>query len=109
MAVHAADVATLTRSLIEVVTHMAQHCGGPESVSGMLSTLRMIEPPSLATAGAPGAFTPVESLPANLAAMTGVPAAPETAWTEGQHVVLRDASKAYWDGNAWAAGEAPAP
>ncbi|HEX5016003.1 MAG TPA: hypothetical protein VFX15_00280 [Actinomycetes bacterium] len=61
-----------------------------------------------ATAGTPGAFTPEGAVaPANLAAMTGIVANPNTAWTIGEHVVLGDASHAYWDGAAWAAGEAP--
>ena len=56
----------------------------------------------------PGVFTPLgASPPANLAAMTGLTAAPNTAWTSGQHVVLGDGSKASWNGTAWVAG-APA-
>jgi hypothetical protein len=61
-----------------------------------------------ATAGSPGSFTPDGSLaPANLAAMASVIATPTTAWTSGQYVTLGDASKAYWDGDSWAAGQAP--
>jgi hypothetical protein len=61
-----------------------------------------------ATAGAPGTFTPDGSLvPANLAAMANVIATPTTAWTTGQYVTLGDATKAYWDGDSWAAGQAP--
>jgi hypothetical protein len=64
-----------------------------------------------ATAGTPGTFTPPGSaVPADLAEMTAAPAvvaSPTTAWTTGQHVVLGDATQAYWDGAAWAAG-APA-
>lgn len=67
--------------------------------------------PSVATgadAGAPGTFTPEGShTPADLAALDGVTANPETAWTTGQHVVLGDTSTAYWDGTAWVAGTAP--
>jgi hypothetical protein len=44
--------------------------------------------------------------PANLAAMADVIATPTSAWTTGQHVVLGDASKAYWNGTAWVAGQA---
>ena len=61
-----------------------------------------------ATAGSPGTFTPSGAdVPADLAAMTGIVASPATAWTTGQHVVLDDASQAYWDGAAWVAGVAP--
>ncbi|QJD50662.1 major tail protein [Streptomyces phage Issmi] len=61
-----------------------------------------------ATAGAPGSFTPDGSVtPANLAAMASVIATPTSAWTTGQYVTLGDASKAYWDGDSWMAGQAP--
>ncbi|MFI5861811.1 hypothetical protein [Streptomyces sp. NPDC051546] len=60
-----------------------------------------------ATAGSPGSFTPDGAVvPANLAAMAGVTAAPTTKWTTGQHLVLGDASKAYWNATAWVAGTA---
>jgi hypothetical protein len=63
-----------------------------------------------ATAGSPGTFTPGgSSTPANLAAMSAAPAvtaSPSGAWTTGQHVVMGDANKAYWNGTAWAAGQA---
>ncbi|MEU9044103.1 hypothetical protein AB0D63_20850 [Kitasatospora sp. NPDC048343] len=65
-------------------------------------------PATGATAGTPGGFTPTGAItPANLAAMSGVVANPATAWTTGKHVLLGDASKAYWNGTAWAAGQAP--
>jgi hypothetical protein len=61
-----------------------------------------------ATAGSPGSFTPGGSTtPANLAAMTGLTASPATAWTTGQHVILGDASHAYWNSTTWVAGNAP--
>ncbi|WP_371671227.1 hypothetical protein OG985_28570 [Streptomyces sp. NBC_00289] len=60
-----------------------------------------------ATAGSPGTFTPSGSdVPDNLGAMVGVIATPATAWTTGQHVLLGDATKAYWNGTAWVAGQA---
>ncbi|MGW0861296.1 phage tail tube protein [Streptomyces sp. NPDC002611] len=60
-----------------------------------------------ATAGSPGSFSPEGSTaPANLAGMADVIATPTSAWTTGQHVVLGDASKAYWNGTAWVAGQA---
>lgn len=64
-----------------------------------------------ATAGTPGTFTPSGSAaPASFAGLTGaappIVASPATAWTTGQHVLLGDASKAYWNGSAWTAGQA---
>jgi hypothetical protein len=70
------------------------------------------EPPPVAatgaTAGTPGTWTPAGATPpADFAAIGSITATPQTAWTTGQHVVLGDASHAYWDGAAWVAGEAP--
>ncbi|WP_217129370.1 hypothetical protein [Streptomyces sp. AC558_RSS880] len=60
-----------------------------------------------ASAGTPGAFSPDGAVaPANLAGLAGVIATPTSAWTTGQHVVLGDGSKAYWNGTAWVAGQA---
>lgn len=60
-----------------------------------------------ATAGTPGTFTPSGATPpANLAAMGSVVANPATAWTTGQHVILGDASHAFWDSDSWEVGEA---
>ncbi|MGW1558314.1 phage tail tube protein [Streptomyces sp. NPDC002144] len=60
-----------------------------------------------ASAGTPGSFTPDgATTPANLAGMSSVIATPTTAWTTGQHVILGDGSKAYWNGTAWVAGQA---
>ena len=65
------------------------------------------DPATGATAGTPGTFTPAGStIPADLAAMTGVIATPDTAWTTGQSVVLGDASDASWNGTDWVAGPA---
>lgn len=64
-------------------------------------------PATGATAGTPGSTTPAQSYaPANLAGLTGVTASPNTAWTSGQHVVLRDGTVAHWTGTVWAAGPA---
>jgi hypothetical protein len=61
-----------------------------------------------ATAGVPGSFTPSGATPpANLAAMTGIVASPASAWVAGQYVLLSDTSHAWWNGTAWAAGDAP--
>lgn len=62
-----------------------------------------------ATAGTPGTTTPANSYaPADFAALSSDPltANPNTAWTTGQHIVLRDGSTAHWDGAAWVAGAA---
>ena len=68
------------------------------------------------TAGEPGAYVPPTATPpTNLTALKANAIigdsgtnAPGAAWTEGQYIVLGDASDAYWDGSAWVAGEAPA-
>jgi hypothetical protein len=63
-----------------------------------------------ATAGTPGSFTPPGSrVPEDLAELqaASIVAAPTTAWTVGQRVVLDDASTAHWDGDSYAAGNAP--
>ncbi|MEV3858479.1 hypothetical protein AB0J38_29715 [Streptomyces sp. NPDC050095] len=60
-----------------------------------------------ASAGTPGAFSPDGAVPPdNLAALASVIATPTSAWTTGQHVLLGDDSKAFWNGTAWAAGQA---
>ena len=58
-----------------------------------------------AIAGIPGSFNGAPA--ANIAAMTTIVATPTTAWADGQHVVLANATTAYWKGTAWAAGMAP--
>jgi hypothetical protein len=80
-------------------------------------------PPSLlpyatgATAGIPGAFTPVGSIvpvdPASLAQASplAVIANPVTPWTVGQYVQTGTsgaAGRASWSGTAWVSGAAPA-
>jgi hypothetical protein len=58
-------------------------------------------------AGMPGWFTPSgATTPANLAALTGLTAAPATAWTPGQYVITADLLAAHWSGSAWVAGKA---
>jgi hypothetical protein len=60
-----------------------------------------------ATAGMPGFFTPSgATVPGNLAALTGITAAPATAWTTGQYVITADLLANHWSGSAWAAGKA---
>jgi hypothetical protein len=60
-----------------------------------------------ATAGAPGFYTPQgATVPATLAALTGITASPATAWTVGQYVITADLLAAHWSGSAWVAGKA---
>ena len=62
-----------------------------------------------ATAGDPGTLTPAGCVrPADKTAMSGVTASPATLWTVGQHVLIYDDEKVYWDSNSWEDGEAPA-
>jgi len=69
-------------------------------------------PPTGATAGTPGAWTPPGSTePSSVAEANALGLALGAAWTEGQYVVLANASSthAYWDGTHFVGGEAPAP
>lgn len=71
-------------------------------------------PPTTATAGTPGTWTPSASnRPDNLAALQAaapaIVASPTSAWTAGQSVVLEDGSEAHWTGTAWAAGPVAGP
>jgi hypothetical protein len=62
-----------------------------------------------ATAGTPGTFTPANSYgPLDLADLiaSSITATPNTAWTAGQFITLRDGSTANWSGTAWEAGVA---
>jgi hypothetical protein len=61
-----------------------------------------------AASGAPGYFTPSgAATPNNLAALTGITAAPATAWPSGSYVITKDMLASYWNGTAWTAGKAP--
>jgi hypothetical protein len=67
--------------------------------------------PTGATAGIPGAFTPLGATPpANLAALQGaspaIVASPATVWTTGQYVSLGTGT-AHWNGTAWTTGAKP--
>jgi hypothetical protein len=60
-----------------------------------------------ANAGSPGNYSPSgASVPANLAALSGITAAPATAWTTGQYVITADLLAAHWSSSAWVAGKA---
>jgi len=64
-----------------------------------------------ATAGTPGFWTPVGSVaPETFTELSNstIQAEPPAQWQNGQHVVLGDATQAYWDGNQWQVGAAPA-
>ena len=66
----------------------------------------------LAQAGTPGAFAGGAGL-IDAADITELRAEvqpfPTTdRWVDGQYIVLVDASEAYWDGNSWEVGRAPA-
>lgn len=74
-------------------------------------------PASGATAGIPGTWTPPgATVPTDVTNLingypTTVVADPATAWTVGQYVQTATAGaegRAYWDGEAWVAGTAPA-
>jgi hypothetical protein len=61
-----------------------------------------------ATAGAPGYFTPTgATVPANLAALTGLTASPTSTWAAGQYVITADLLANNWNGSAWVAGKHP--
>jgi hypothetical protein len=60
-----------------------------------------------AVSGAPGYFLPTgATVPANLAALTGLTASPTTAWATGQFVITADLLAAHWSSSAWVAGKA---
>jgi hypothetical protein len=63
-------------------------------------------PATTATAGIPGTWDGIR--PADFATLDAgaYTASPATAWTAGQHVILGDGSKAYWNGTDWVAGTA---
>lgn len=65
-------------------------------------------PATGATAGSPATLAPTNSYaPADMTEVDALTATPQTAWTTGQYVVLRDGTRAHWDGTAWVEGVAP--
>jgi hypothetical protein len=69
-------------------------------------------PATTADAGTPGTWGPAPAIrPYSfddlVAAQPPVVGNPSTVWTEGQYVVLGDGTEAYWNGTAWAEGDAP--
>jgi hypothetical protein len=72
-----------------------------------------VVPVTGATAGTPGAWVPANAhpLPASVAEANALGLSLGAAWTEGQYVVLANASSTHthWTGTAFASGNAPAP
>lgn len=64
-------------------------------------------PATAGVAGTPGTTNPTNSYaPASFATIGALTATPNTAWTAGQYIRLRDGSTAHWSGSAWVAGVA---
>src|SRR5262245_34764542 len=60
-----------------------------------------------ATAGTPGTWTPAGATPpATNQTLGGITASPTTPCTTVQYVACADNSHAYWNGTAWAVGQA---
>jgi hypothetical protein len=67
------------------------------------------------TQGSPGSFQPENAtLPDNVDDLNdddvvgvGGTSEPGTMWTSGEYVLVGSGAKVYWDGSAWAVGEAP--
>jgi hypothetical protein len=70
-----------------------------------------VEPlPTGVVAGKPGHFvSDYDRIPGNLSELRSMGDLGQTAWTEGQYVVLGDGSEAYRDATNWQSGRAPAP
>jgi hypothetical protein len=76
------------------------------------SVLFPAQPPTGATAGTPGTWTPDGAdIPSSVADANALGLDLGAAWPEGSYVVLDNASQthAYWDGTKFVSGEAPAP
>ncbi len=56
--------------------------------------------------GAAGLWGPAGAVgtPADLTAMAGITAVPETAWDEDSYMLLGDLSQVHWDSSAWVEG-----
>jgi len=90
--------------------------GPPDKTDGCVL---LEQPPEIAltgvTAGEPGTFQPANgTLPMDLADLKADPVVgdagsnnPSTVWDTGEYVVLGNSSHAYWNGTAWASGDAP--
>jgi len=75
--------------------------------NGAWTRSSMVAATGASATSTPGQFTPAGAMaPANLAGLTGVTAAPTSAWTTGQYVLLGDGSTAHWNGTTWVAGVA---
>jgi hypothetical protein len=116
----AVDFVALRYHTIDGVEHAGGETYTLATTAGIASTLVACQfadfvgatPAPIATgaiAGSPGTWTPSGATPpADLAAMTGIAAAPSDVWTTGQHMILGDASHTYWNGAAWITGDAAA-
>lgn len=99
--------------LLEVIDpydhlHMQITDMAPPDVDDDGATALGVEATTL-TAGTPGTTSPANSYaPGDLAELqaSSVDKSPTSAWTTGTYIVLRDGSKAHWDGTAWVAGPA---
>jgi len=116
---YSSRVASSTNPIISglaIPQPIPQIVGDAGAASEVQIDWNLIAPPTIdygavtatgASAGAPGYFTPTgASVPANLAALTGITAAPATAWSVGTYVITADLLAAHWSGSAWVAGKA---
>jgi hypothetical protein len=116
---HSSQVASATNPIISglcVPQPFELLIGDAGTSSEVAIDWNMMSPPTISTgavaatgaqSGAPGYFTPSgASVPANLAALTGIAATPATAWAVGQYVITADLLAAHWSGSAWVAGKA---
>jgi hypothetical protein len=116
---HASQVASATNPIItgQVVPQPFDLLLGDAGVlSEVAITWDLTAPPTVnsgaitatgASAGFPGFYTPAgATVPANLAALTGITASPATAWATGQYVITADLIGAHWSGSAWVVGKA---
>ena len=68
-----------------------------------LATLQPEGATMVARAGQPGTVSRLGTVPTDLAQLVNprVVAIPATTWPAGQYIVLRDGTRARWNGNAW--------
>jgi hypothetical protein len=116
---HSSLVASTTNPIISglAIPQPVMPFGGDAGANSEIQIdWNLIAPPTIdygavtatgATSGAPGYFTPTgATVPANLAALTGITATPATAWAVGQYVITADLVANHWSGSAWVAGKA---
>ena len=116
---HASRIASSTNPIISgfVIPQPFELIAGDAGAAAeVVIDWNLIAPPSIdngsvtatsAQMGAPGYFLPSgASVPANLAALTGLTASPAIAWTTGSYVITADLVANHWSGSAWVAGKA---